>query len=192
MADRRFCLFPTAIGAVAIVWTSRGIAGVQIPEKDEAETRRTLMRRFPGCEECEPSPPIAEAITAIRALLHGGQTDLSALPLDLAGVSPFERGVYDIALSIPPGSTLTYGEVAARLGDPGAARAVGVALGRNPIPIVVPCHRVMAAGGRSGGFSAPGGVETKLRLLAIEDAAPGGQPDLFGLAPTNRGPGRLG
>ncbi len=78
---------------------------------------------------------------------------------------------------------MTYGEIAARLGDPAAARAVGVALGRNPVPVIVPCHRVLAAGGRSGGFSAPGGIATKMRLLAIEDAAPGGQPDLFGLAP---------
>lgn len=180
---RSFRLFPTAIGPVGIVWTSRGIAGVQIPAGDEPATRRALLRRFPGSEEAPLPPEIESAVAAMRSLLAGQRTDLSALPLDLDGVSDFERQVYEIALTIPAGATTTYGEIAARLGDPAAARAVGVALGRNPIPIVVPCHRVLAAGGRSGGFSAPGGVATKMRLLAIEDAAPGGQPDLFGLAP---------
>ena len=180
-AGRRFCLFPTAIGEVGLVWTERGIAGVQIPGPDEAATRRTLRRRFPDADEDRPTPVIAEAITAIQSLVDGKKTDLSRLALDLDGVAAFDRRVYDVALSIAPGETLTYGEVAARLGEPRAAREVGAALGRNPVPIVVPCHRVLAAGGRSGGFSAPGGVATKLRLLAIEGAAPGGQPDLFGL-----------
>ena len=84
-----------------------------------------------------------------------------------------------MARSIPPGQTLTYGEIADRLGDRRPAREVGQALGRNPFPIVVPCHRVLAADGRTGGFSAPGGVETKLRMLAIERAQPGGAPALF-------------
>lgn len=183
MSGRRFCLFPSPIGTVGLVWTERGIAGVQIPARDEAATRRSLARRFPDAVEEAPSPAIEAAIAAIGSLLEGNRTDLSGLSLDLEGVPAFERSVYDVALTIPPGSTLTYGEIAGRLGDPAAARDVGTALGRNPIPIVVPCHRVLAAGGRSGGFSAPGGVETKMRLLAIEDAAPGGQPDLFGLAP---------
>lgn len=181
--DRRFRLFPTGIGPVGIVWTPRGIAGVQIPAADEPATRRALLRRFPGAQEAAAPPEIESAIAAMRSLLAGQRTDLSALPLDLEGVSAFERRVYEIALTIPAGATMTYGEIAARLGDPAAARAVGVALGRNPVPVIVPCHRVLAAGGRSGGFSAPGGIATKMRLLAIEDAAPGGQPDLFGLAP---------
>lgn len=181
--DRRFCLFPSAIGEVGIVWTPRGIAGIQIPARDEATTRRTLLRRFPEATESEPPPEVADAIEAIRSLLDGDRTDLSQTGLDLDGIGPFERRVYEVALTIPAGSTLTYGEIAARLGDPLLARDVGAALGRNPIPIIVPCHRVLAAGGRSGGFSAPGGVVTKMRLLEIEDAAPGGQPDLFGLAP---------
>ena len=181
--DRRFTVFPTAIGAVGLVWSRRGIAGIQIPGPDEAATRRTLLRRFPGAEEAPPPADIAGAIAAIRTLLAGERTDLSTLPLDLDGVPAFERRVYAVALTIPPGETLTYGEVASRLGDPALAREVGAALGRNPVPIVVPCHRVLAAGGRSGGFSAPGGIATKMKLLAIEDAAPGGQPDLFGLAP---------
>jgi methylated-DNA-[protein]-cysteine S-methyltransferase len=182
--DRRYCLFPTGIGAVGIVWTPRGIAGVQIPARDEAATRRTLLRRFPGTVEGEPGGVIREAVADIRSLLAGERTDLSRLPLDLGSVSAFERRVYDAALMIPAGETRTYGEIAALMGETtAAARAVGVALGRNPIPIIVPCHRVLAADGRSGGFSAPGGVLTKLKLLALEDAAPGGQPDLFGLAP---------
>ena len=177
---RRFHFFPTAIGAVGIVWSDRGIAGIQIPARDEATSRETLRRRFPDTEPGEPTDDVAAAIDGIRSLLAGHRTELAHLPLDMSEIPDFERGVYDIIPRVPAGSTITYGEIARRLGDPLLARAVGAALGRNPIPIVVPCHRVLAAGGRSGGFSAPGGVVTKLQLLAIEDAAPGGQPDLFG------------
>jgi len=109
------------------------------------------------------------AIDGIVALLEGEDAgDLSEIELDLRAVPAFNAAVYRVARTIPPGETLTYGEIAARLDDPGAARAVGQALGANPIPIIVPCHRVLAAGGRAGGFSAPGGVMTKLKLLEIE------------------------
>ena len=117
-----------------------------------------------------PPAPVAEAIERIVTHLEGGSPDLDSIALDLADVQEFDRRVYDIARAIPRGATRTYGEVAAELGDPGAARAVGQALGRNPFPIIVPCHRVLAAAGRPGGFSAHGGVATKLRLLAIEGA----------------------
>ena len=177
--SRRFALFRTAIGEIGLVWSERGLAGLQLPERDEAATRRTLLRRFPDAEPGAPDRAIEAAIDEIRALIAGEHRDLSHLPLDFEGVPDFDRRVYDVLLTIPPGETMTYGEMADRIGEPGAARAVGAALGRNPIPVVVPCHRVLAAGGRIGGFSAPGGSETKRRLLVIEGAAPGGQPSLF-------------
>ena len=123
----------------------------------------------PRCHRGVPDRPIQAAIEGIVALLEGEDaSDLSEIELDLRAVPAFNAAVYRIARTIPPGETLTYGEIAARLNDPGAARAVGQALGANPIPIIVPCHRVLAAGGRAGGFSAPGGVMTKLKLLEIE------------------------
>jgi methylated-DNA-[protein]-cysteine S-methyltransferase len=122
---------------------------------------------------------VRRAIDGIVALLRGEASDLSSVALDMERVPPFHRRVYDIARTIPPGATLSYGEIAARLGDPSVARAVGQALGQNPFAIVVPCHRVLAAGRRSGGFSAPGGVRTKLLLLEIEGARASGIPTLF-------------
>jgi methylated-DNA-[protein]-cysteine S-methyltransferase len=122
---------------------------------------------------------VAAAIVRIQALLAGTRDDLADLPLELEGVPEFHRRVYAVARAIPPGEVLTYGEVARRLGEPGAARAVGQALGKNPFAPVVPCHRVLAAGGRSGGFSAEGGADTKLRMLEIERARFGPQPGLF-------------
>ena len=112
------------------------------------------------------------------ALLNGERRDLNDVTIDTQALPAFNRKVYDIARTIPPGATLTYGEIAERLGDKLLARAVGQALGENPIPLIVPCHRVLAAGGKTGGFSAPGGVVTKLQLLTIEGAEPGG-PTLF-------------
>ncbi len=171
---RGFALFDTAIGPCGIAWGERGVVGVQLPAGGgEPATRERLRGSFPDAPEAPPPPDVARAIDAIVALLRGEPNDLSAVALDLGGVPPFHRRVYEAARAIPPGETLTYGEIAARLGEPGAARAVGQALGRNPFAIVVPCHRVLAAGGKSGGFSAPGGVTTKLRMLAIEGARAG-------------------
>jgi methylated-DNA-[protein]-cysteine S-methyltransferase len=161
-------LFETAIGVCGIAWSEHGIAAVQLPERTEAATRARLARRSGAAREVEPPPDVQRAVDAIVSLLGGDSTDLSFIELDLNGVPEFHRRVYDVARTIPAGATLSYGEIAARLGDPGAARAVGQALGRNPIPIIVPCHRVLAAGGRTGGFSARGGTATKLNLLAIE------------------------
>ncbi len=122
---------------------------------------------------------MSQVIESIQALLRGEPADLSSVVLDWRGVPEFHRRVYELALAIPPGRTLTYGEVAQQLGEPGAARAVGQALGKNPYAPIVPCHRVLAAGGRAGGFSAPGGTLTKLRMLEIEGARVGDQPSLF-------------
>ncbi len=174
-----FALFETTIGGCAIAWSGSGVLALQLPEADDDRTRARIVRRWPGAREEPPPPAVRQAIDGIVALLSGAATDLSTVPLDMDRVPAFDRGVYEVARTIPPGETLTYGDVAARLGDPGAAREVGGALGRNPFAVIVPCHRVVAAGGKTGGFSAPGGVTTKLRLLEIERARLGREPTLF-------------
>jgi methylated-DNA-[protein]-cysteine S-methyltransferase len=182
MAGRTLAVFETAIGTCAIVWSARGIVGVQLPETTELATRARLHRRYPDAQEDVPPPFVQRAIEAITGLLRGERRNLTDIPLDLDGVPEFNQRVYDIARKIPPGRTLTYGEIAKTLGDRLLARAVGQALGHNPVPLIVPCHRVMSAGGKSGGFSAGGGVVTKLRLLTIEGAQPDG-PNLFDRLP---------
>jgi methylated-DNA-[protein]-cysteine S-methyltransferase len=174
-----FCLFDTAIGGCGIAWTEDAIAAVQLPETNREGTARRLQRHTGVLDASEPPPFVAAAIVRIQALLHGARDGLEDLPLAMDGVPPFHQRVYEIARAIPPGEVLTYGEVARRLGEPGASRAVGQALGHNPFAPVVPCHRVLAAGGRSGGFSAEGGALTKLRMLEIEGARLGGEPGLF-------------
>ncbi|TMJ44366.1 MAG: methylated-DNA--[protein]-cysteine S-methyltransferase [Alphaproteobacteria bacterium] len=171
-----FALFDTAIGRCGIAWGERGVAGTQLPEAGEEETRVRMLHRFPAAGEATPPPEVQDAIEDIVALLRGEASDLSTVALDMDGVPEFHRRVYDAARTIPPGETLSYGDIARRVGAPGAARAVGQALGRNPFPIVVPCHRVLAAGGKIGGFSAQGGVATKRRMLAIESAWINGNP----------------
>lgn len=171
MAATGFALFDTAIGRCGIAWGDAGTVALQLPEASEAKTAARLRETCPTVAEGPPPPPsVAEAIGLVASLLRGEAADLSTIVLDMAGVPDFHRRVYDVAREIPPGRTLTYGAVAARLGEPGAARAVGRALGRNPFAIIVPCHRVVAAGGAMGGFSAGGGVDTKRRILAIEGA----------------------
>jgi methylated-DNA-[protein]-cysteine S-methyltransferase len=165
-----FALFETSIGSCGITWSERGVRGFQLPEADPLATRRTLSSRFPDAVEAVPPSDVQHTIDAIVLLMRGDRADLNFVQLDLDGVPDFYQRVYDVARTIPPGATLTYGDIAKRLGDAGSARAVGQALGRNPIPVIVPCHRVTAAGGRTGGFSAPGGAATKLKLLAIEGA----------------------
>ncbi len=165
-----YTLFETTVGWAGLAWNDKGLVGVHLPEPEPESARRGFLRRHPGAVEAAPTPQIEHAIAGIRALLTGEANPLLDIPLDLARVPEFHARVYAIARSIPPGETLTYGEIATRLGDRLLARDVGAALGRNPWPIVVPCHRVTAAGGKLGGFSARGGVNTKVRLLAIEGA----------------------
>jgi O-6-methylguanine DNA methyltransferase len=169
-AAPEFALFDTSIGRCAVAWSKRGIVGIQLPEGGDAATRARIQKRFPGAQSGEPPPPVKAAITDMQALLKGEARALDSVELDMEGVPPFHRRVYAEARAIPPGRTSSYGEIATRAGAPGGARAVGQALGRNPFAIVVPCHRVLAAGGRTGGFSANGGVATKLRMLSIEGA----------------------
>jgi methylated-DNA-[protein]-cysteine S-methyltransferase len=163
-----FALFPTAIGHCAIAWTDREIAGAQLPEADEHATRSRMRRRFPATAETAPPPNVQRAIDAVTAHLRGERHDLLDIPLAMNDIAPFDRDVYDAARAIPPGHTVTYGELARRIGEPNGAQAVGQALGRNPMAPIVPCHRIVSADGTMHGFSATGGVRTKLRLLTIE------------------------
>jgi methylated-DNA-[protein]-cysteine S-methyltransferase len=179
MTARAFALFDTAIGRCGIAWGARGISGVQLPEASEAKTRARLVRRYPHVRETPAPADVRRAIDAIASLLRGEPTELSSIALDMHGLPEFDRRVYEAARSIAAGTTLAYGELAVRIGERGLAREVGEALGRNPFPLIVPCHRVLAAGGRSGGFSANGGVATKLRLLTIERARTSDAPTLF-------------
>ncbi len=178
-------VFDTEIGTCGIVWNGRGIAGVQLPEATAAATRSRMLRKFPGAAVATPPPQVERAIDAIRALLRGERAEvgegrtLSEVALDLEDVPEFARSVYDVTRTIAPGRTLTYGEIAKRVGIPRDAREVGKALGDNPFPIIVPCHRVVAADGRMHGFSGSGGVKTKLRLLEIEGYEPIPGPSLF-------------
>ncbi len=169
MADAHlaFCLFDTAFGRCGIAWSERGLAGLQLPEADAGATRARMQRR--GAVEAEPSPAVSEAIELLRAYFAGAETGFVNLALDLPeSVGPERRRIYDVARSLGWGVTATYGDVAKRAGMPGGARVVGQAMATNPLPIIIPCHRVLASGGRIGGFSAFGGAVTKERLLALE------------------------
>ncbi|HEY1724460.1 MAG TPA: methylated-DNA--[protein]-cysteine S-methyltransferase [Steroidobacteraceae bacterium] len=170
MTQHSYALFQTAIGGCGIAWGRDGIVALQLPASTQSATLARLLRAHPGARLQRPDPARQRVIDDIVALLAGEPRDLRQARLDLSAVPPFHRQVYEVVRAIPPGRTRSYGEVAALCGDRQAARAVGQAMARNPIPIIVPCHRVLAAGGRSGGFSAPGGVTTKLRLLTIEGA----------------------
>lgn len=171
-----YTLFETVIGWAALAWNDAGPVGARLPEADPEVQRRALLRRFPYAVEAPPTPAVTDLIDGVSALMRGEPADLTAAVLDTARAPEFNLRVYEIARAIPPGETLTYGEIATRLGDKLLARDVGEALGQNPWPIIVPCHRVTAAGGKIGGFSAPGGAQTKLKLLAIEGAQAAVQP----------------
>ncbi|MBV9172349.1 MAG: MGMT family protein [Chloroflexi bacterium] len=165
-----FCTFETAIGTGAVVWSEAGVLGIQLPEAAAARVAQRVRRRFPHAVSTAPPEFVLEAIDLMCALLQGQPADLSNVPLDMQRVPEFAQRVYHVARTIGPGETLSYGQIARRLGEPRMAREVGQALARNPFPIVVPCHRVVAANGKLGGFSATGGVATKQRLLEIEGA----------------------
>jgi methylated-DNA-[protein]-cysteine S-methyltransferase len=187
---QQFALFDTAVGQCGITWNERGVVGIQLPEPTENKTRGRLQRRYPDARESPALPHIQKVIDDIVDLLRGEDRAFLYVALDVAGLSPFQQAVYAIARSIPPGATLSYGEIAARLGDRNLAREVGEAMGQNPFPIIVPCHRVLAAGGKPGGFSAAGGITTKLRLLDIEGAQVGEAPTLFDSLPLAARPRR--
>src|SRR5258708_27374920 len=164
MTEHGFALFDPDIGRCGIAGGARGIIGVQLPEAGEARTRARLARRYPHAREAPPPAEVRRVIDRIVSLLGGQASDLSAAALDMDGVPEFDRRVYEVARGIAPGATLSYGEIAARLRERGLARDAGPELGRNPFPIIVPCHRVLAAGGKARRFSPNGGGPTKLRL----------------------------
>jgi len=165
-----FALFDTALGTSAVAWGDRGIVRTFLPEPSAQAARARLARRLPDALEAEPPEHVHRLIDDVVRLLDGDRVSLEWVSIDDAAVPELDRRVYAATRTMPPGSTLTYGDVARLLGDATLARRVGEALGRNPFPIVVPCHRVLAAGGRTGGFSARGGTETKMQLLRIEGA----------------------
>lgn len=177
-ATTRAALFASPIGDFGLAWRGAAFVGARLPEADRAAAERRLLARF-SAEAAAPPAFVREAAAAIVALLRGERVALDAVALDWSGVEPFDRRVLEATRAIPAGRTTTYGAIARAIGAPEAARAVGAALGRNPFPILVPCHRVLAAGGKPGGFSAPGGATTKLRLLMIENAGIGEGPSLF-------------
>ncbi|HEY3672281.1 MAG TPA: methylated-DNA--[protein]-cysteine S-methyltransferase [Acidimicrobiia bacterium] len=167
-----FALFDTPIGRCGIAWDGDVIEGTQLPEPRADGTRQRLLDQFDGASEGPPPPAVLDAIDRMVASLRGEADDLVDVPLDLDALPPFRRKVLEVVRTIPAGETLSYGDVATAVGSPGAARAVGQALGRNPFPIVIPCHRVLAAGGRIGGFTAAGGASVKAKMLAAEGVMP--------------------
>ncbi len=184
MQGTAYTLFQTALGTCGIAWGDDGIVALQLPEETAGATAARLLRGERAARAQLPAPSIQRTIDDITALLTGEPRDLQHATLAMTRLPAFHQRVYAIVRQIPPGHTRSYGEVAALCGRRHAARAVGQAMARNPFPIIVPCHRVLAAHGRSGGFSAHGGVTTKLRLLAIERAALGGKvPAAAGLRP---------
>jgi methylated-DNA-[protein]-cysteine S-methyltransferase len=179
MSGLGYTVFDTAVGRCGIAWGELGVLGVQLPEAREIETRRRLYQLFPEARELRPPPVIQGAIDGIAALLRGRAADLSEVRLDMTGVRPFDARIYDFARTIPRGETLTYGEVAAKLKASGAAHSVAQALARNPFMLIVPCHRVLEAGGYADRISPSGGSISKRRLLSIEGAGRPGSKTLF-------------
>jgi methylated-DNA-[protein]-cysteine S-methyltransferase len=179
MSGHSFTIFETAIGHCGIVWTARGIAGVDLPAGSAEKTRARLLRRFPDAQDTPPPAEVQKVIADVVALISGEKIDFSHVTLDHAPLPEFSQRVYEIVRKIPIGETLTYGDVAKKLGDVALSREVGQAMGKNPTPIIMPCHRVVAASGKTGGFSAPGGVDTKMKLLSIERRHGNHAPTLF-------------
>ena len=164
-----YCLFDTDLGACGIAWSERGLARFQLPEADRRATERRLKLRAAAVSSAAAPPPrIATAIADVQHYMAGERVDFSAVVLDLAGVAPFYAEIYAAARGVGWGETATYGELAQRVGSPGAARAVGQAMARNPVAVIIPCHRILASGNKVGGFSAFGGALSKQKLLGLE------------------------
>jgi methylated-DNA-[protein]-cysteine S-methyltransferase len=168
MLGRAYTIFDTAIGRCGIAWGQSGIVGVQLPEAREIETRKRLFLLYPEARETRPAPDVEAVIEGIVALLRGQTGDFSDVTLDMRGIHLFDQRVYQITSRIPRGETLTYNEIAARLGASGAVRSVAQAIARNPFVVIVPCHRVLEAGSYADKMSPHGGLISKRRLLSIE------------------------
>jgi methylated-DNA-[protein]-cysteine S-methyltransferase len=162
-------IFETAGGFCGIAWNSVGISRFQLPARSAEGTEKSLLRRLPGAEPGTPTPEVAEAVAAVKRYFQGEPMDFSGFELDLAGQDEFFKQIYAAARRVGWGHTTTYGTLAKELGaGPEAARDVGQAMAKNPVPLIIPCHRVLAAGGKVGGFSAPGGSVAKIRMLELE------------------------
>lgn len=166
--------FATALGEFALVWTDRGVRRVFLPGGERADVQERLKKM--GAEPVEPTRAIAVVLDRIEDYAEGEEIDFAPVSLDLEGVPEFHRRCYDILLTIGWGKTTTYGDMARQLGDVGLSRAVGQAMGANPVPLIIPCHRVLAAGNGAGGFSAPGGTSSKRVMLALEGVSMGAPP----------------
>jgi methylated-DNA-[protein]-cysteine S-methyltransferase len=172
-----YLIFETAGGFCGIAWNGAGITRFQLPAKSAETTKRILLRRTPDAEPGVPTPDVAEAVAAAKLYFEGEEIDFSRFNLDLSDQDDFFKQIYAAARQINWGHTTTYGTLAKELGaDPQAARDVGHAMANNPIPLIIPCHRVLAAGGKISGFSAPGGAAAKMRMLALEGVHIGPQP----------------
>lgn len=165
----RYAIFETAAGFCAIAWNDIGITRFRLPARSAEATERDLLRLLPGAALGTPPPQVADAIAAAKRYFAGEEADFSGFPLDLGGQDDLFHRIYGAARRIGWGRTTTYGTIAKELGaGPEVARDVGQAMARNPVPLIIPCHRVLAAGGKLGGFSAPGGTAAKLRMLELE------------------------
>jgi methylated-DNA-[protein]-cysteine S-methyltransferase len=173
-----YALIETGIGWIGIAWSKRGLTRLQLPARDRQATERRLLATIhgPAAESADMTAPIADLVGMLRRYGAGEPVDFSNVPVDLDGVDPFRRAIYDAARRLSFGETTTYGGLAEEAGYKGRAQDTGQALGRNPVPIVVPCHRILAAGNRIGGFSAPGGSAAKERLLEMEGVHLGPPP----------------
>lgn len=169
-----YTVFKTAIGACAVAWRESAgsdrpaVLWFQLPEAAAELTESRVTEKSGARESLNPPLEISALVERVRQHLSGDLQDFRDVAVDLSAAAPFARQVLEATREILPGETATYGELARAVGRPDAARAVGRIMGSNPIPLIIPCHRVVAAGGKSGGFSAPGGRMTKAELLAIE------------------------
>lgn len=164
-----YFIFETAGGFCGIAWNDVGITRFQLPTKTAEATERLMLRRVPGGERGGPTPEVLDAVAAVKRYFQGEEIDFSGFTLDLEDQDHFFKQIYAATRRVGWGHTTTYGALAKELGaGPEAARDVGQAMARNPVPLIVPCHRVLAAGGKVGGFSAPGGSSSKIRMLELE------------------------
>jgi methylated-DNA-[protein]-cysteine S-methyltransferase len=168
-AAHHYLIFETRGGFCGIAWNNAGITRFQLPAKTADGAQRMLLRRAPGAKPGAPTPEVVEAVVAVKRYFEGKETDFSRFKLDLGEQDPLFQRIYATARQVGWGRTTTYGALAKELGaGPEAARDVGQAMAKNPVALIIPCHRVLAAGGKVGGFSAPGGSAAKIRMLALE------------------------
>lgn len=179
-AERSYHVFETAFGPCAIAWSVGGLTRVRLPEPDKTALAARLAANATAWDTALPLPEMAAtAIDGITRYMAGLRVDFRSVKLDWGSVPGYNARIYRALARVPYGATTTYGALAQEIGKPNAARAVGMAMGRNPWPIVIPCHRVLASGAQLGGFSAPGGVATKMSLLRLEGALPGSDAPLL-------------